>query len=247
MDGAAASRLRIANRELSSGARDQFRSRICSRSIIVSIAVAVPVRSLHTASESVVESSDPLGALVRDAARGDSRATAKLLRTLAPPVHRAVRAILGRTHPDVDDVAQNALVAIARSLPQFRGECRVARYANLIAIRHAIEARRQNLARAGHEEPLSEDWSDDAGVNPSDEVLRSQRRRLLRQLLAELPESQAEVLALRVVLGHSLEETARMVGAPVNTVRSRLRLAREALLGRIVHDRELCAALEVDP
>ena len=57
--------------------------------------------------------------------------------------------------------------------------------------------------------------------------------RLLRELLEDLPEEQAEALTLRVVMGWSLEEVARASGAPVNTVRSRVRLAKEALRARI--------------
>ena len=49
------------------------------------------------------------------------------------------------------------------------------------------------------------------------------------ELLARLPEEQAETLALRVVLGWSLDEIASATGAPTNTVRSRMRLAKDAL------------------
>jgi RNA polymerase sigma-70 factor (ECF subfamily) len=59
------------------------------------------------------------------------------------------------------------------------------------------------------------------------------RRAVLRRLLDDLADEQAEALALRVVLGWSLDEIAAATGAPVNTVRSRLRLAKEALRRRI--------------
>jgi RNA polymerase sigma-70 factor (ECF subfamily) len=58
-------------------------------------------------------------------------------------------------------------------------------------------------------------------------------------LLEDLPEEQADVLALRVVLGLSLEEVAQATGAPLNTVRSRVRLAKEALRRRIESTPEL--------
>ena len=67
----------------------------------------------------------------------------------------------------------------------------------------------------------------------SDQVLATRRRELLRELLEELPEEQAEALTLRVIMGWSLEEVASASGAPVNTVRSRVRLAKEALRARI--------------
>jgi DNA-directed RNA polymerase specialized sigma24 family protein len=44
---------------------------------------------------------------------------------------------------------------------------------------------------------------------------------------------------MRVVLGRSIEEIAQETDAPVNTVRSRLRLAKEALRLRIETDPSL--------
>ena len=41
---------------------------------------------------------------------------------------------------------------------------------------------------------------------------------------------------LRLALGHSVEEIASITKAPLNTVRSRLRLAKEALRTRIGND-----------
>jgi RNA polymerase sigma-70 factor (ECF subfamily) len=74
-----------------------------------------------------------------------------------------------------------------------------------------------------------------------------QRKAMLRRLLEELPENQAETLALRVVLGYSLADVSAATGAPINTVRSRLRLAKEALRRRIEADPEAVVLAEVGP
>jgi RNA polymerase sigma-70 factor (ECF subfamily) len=66
----------------------------------------------------------------------------------------------------------------------------------------------------------------------------------IRELLSTLPENQAETLALRVVLGMSLGEVASATGVPLNTVRSRIRLAREALMERIEANPTLLELLE---
>jgi RNA polymerase sigma-70 factor (ECF subfamily) len=50
---------------------------------------------------------------------------------------------------------------------------------------------------------------------------------------------------MRVVLGWSLEEIAAHTRVPVNTVRSRLRLAKEAMRRRIEADSDLVEALEI--
>ncbi len=70
---------------------------------------------------------------------------------------------------------------------------------------------------------------------------------LLRALLDELPVVQAETFALRVALGYSMQEVADATSAPVNTVRSRLRLAKEALRHRIEQDATLTELLGDEP
>jgi RNA polymerase sigma-70 factor (ECF subfamily) len=54
-------------------------------------------------------------------------------------------------------------------------------------------------------------------------------RAALRHAFESLPAAQRAVVALHLYLGYSLAETSDMVGAPLETVRSRLRLAREQL------------------
>jgi RNA polymerase sigma factor (sigma-70 family) len=68
---------------------------------------------------------------------------------------------------------------------------------------------------------------------------------VLRDLLADLPAEQGETLAMRIVLGYSLEEVAKTTGVPVNTVRSRVRLAKERLKARIEADPTLMDVLGV--
>jgi RNA polymerase sigma-70 factor (ECF subfamily) len=64
-------------------------------------------------------------------------------------------------------------------------------------------------------------------------------------LLGKLPEEQAEALAMRVALGWSLQEIADATETPANTVRSRLRLAKEAMRKRIANNPVLADELEV--
>jgi RNA polymerase sigma-70 factor (ECF subfamily) len=161
----------------------------------------------------------------RPARADDPSAVSAILRAVAPDMLRVVRRVPGPRSADVDDVLQHALVALVQALPAFRHECSEAGYAARIAFRVAVRARRR--LRVGE----SQFQSYDDLAEPSSDGLPSEasdaRRRndLLRRLLDDLPEEQAEALGLRVMLGWSLEEIAAVSGAPVNTVRSRLRLA----------------------
>ena len=185
-------------------------------------------------------------ALARLAASGDSAATGKLLRALSPRLVRVVRTVLGGMHPDVDDAVQQALIGFVQALPAFRGDCEPIGYATVIAVRAAVAVRkRARNDRARRDDDAEMDAMPGHRPTPGEELAAHRRKELVRDLLAELPSEQAEALAMRIALGWSLEEIASQSGAPLNTVRSRLRLAKEALKRRIVSDAGLLEALEV--
>jgi RNA polymerase sigma factor (sigma-70 family) len=183
-------------------------------------------------------------ALARAAASGDARATQQLLEALAPRIGRVVRVVMGAEHPDVDDVTQLALIAFTQSLAAFRGECQPSHYASRIAVRAALNARQQSRARRARYDDLDEDQAI-ADSTPYEDAVAERRKQTLRNLFGEIPAEQGEALALRVALGWSIEEIARSAGVPINTVRSRLRLAKEALRRAISEDPVLLERLEV--
>ena len=173
--------------------------------------------------------------------------TPELLRSLVPGMVRAAAAILGPTDPDLDDVVQQSLIGFVQALPAFRGECGPARFASRIVARTACAARRRRALQASRRvDEVDVDALE--GLSPSQpaELLAERRRGILRELLADIPEEQAETLSLRVVFGFSLEEVAETTGVPVNTVRSRVRLAKEALRSRIDARPALRELLEVE-
>jgi RNA polymerase sigma factor (sigma-70 family) len=184
----------------------------------------------------VVDGQDPLLALLPRAASGDAVAVRAVVGALSPEVVRVARAVVGANDGELDDVVQEALLGLVHALPGFRGECSLRGFANRIAVRAALRARRRAKLRAAQSALLTAGASELHGrpsPPPDDQHLAARRLALLHALLDALPEAQAETLALRVVLGFSLQETADATGVPVNTVRSRVRLAREALRARI--------------
>ena len=176
-------------------------------------------------------------ALARSAAACYSASTRRLLLAVAPRIARVVGSVLGGSHADVDDAVQLALIALIHALPDFRGECEPIHYASRIAVRTAVAVRkRARAAQARHDGEIDSDALASAQALPSEAAHAQRRRRLMRDLLLELPPEQAESMALRFVLGWSLDEVARATGAPINTVRSRVRLAKLALRRRIEED-----------
>jgi RNA polymerase sigma-70 factor (ECF subfamily) len=179
---------------------------------------------------SATERNDPTLLAALD---GDATAIDALLQRLTPNVRSAVLSVL-KGSDYVDDAVQESLLAVHKALPSFRGECPIEAYAKRIAARTAISVRRRFRRVETREEPIPS--RADVGSprrSPQESAAEHQRHGMMLELLDELPEEQAETFGLRAVLGLSLQEVAEATGVPVNTVRSRLRLAREALVRKI--------------
>lgn len=189
---------------------------------------------------------DPLAALVRAAAGGEREALVRLLSAIAPPVTATVRVLLGARHPDLDDAVQETLLAITAAMGRFRGESTFLHYARRIAVRTALALRRANVRGEQGLLALAAEPRDERRPAEASPLEREQRVALFVKLLDELPEGQAECLAYRVLLELPLPHIADELGVPVNTVRSRVRLARNHLRDRILGDAALAAALMED-
>jgi len=184
---------------------------------------------------------EPLAPLVRRAATGEREALASLLSLVGPSIVAAVRVVTG-ADVDVEDAAQEAMIAIADSVGRFRGQSTFLHYARRIAVRTALALRRARRAKTGPLVDLDAAPGGEvraAGAGPNADVERGEWLRVFQRLLDELPEGQAESLTYRVLFEYPLPVIARELEVPVNTVRSRIRLARDHLRRRILADPDL--------
>lgn len=195
--------------------------------------------------ETMTAPADPLVAVAEAARRGDASAVRQILVAVGPAVLAVARAVLGRTDRDLEDVVQESLIGVVKALPTFRGESTVVHFARSIALRRSLDQRRSR-ARRGISVELEDELLEATGDSLDQTVLSARRRVVLRDLLGELPAEQAEAFAQRVLFGFSNEEIATQMKAPLETVRSRLRLARGALRARIQNDPTLLELLETD-
>jgi RNA polymerase sigma factor (sigma-70 family) len=189
---------------------------------------------------------DDLGQLVAAVCGGDPDAAATLIAHLGGSILKVVRKVLGRHDADVDDVAQDAVIAFLDALTKFRGECSVARFAQRIALLTALDSRRRTHLRARWSETQDYDVApvgDQDPDSPLATTVASRRRALVLRLLDELPDVIAEALALHFVLGYTVEEIAAAAAVSPNTVWSRLRLGKQALRRRLKGDARLAEIL----
>jgi RNA polymerase sigma factor (sigma-70 family) len=206
----------------------------------------------HTGSDAAAGSpraGDPLLPLAILAGAGDRNATRELVRAVGPAMLRIVRQIMGPRIADVEDVLQEAVEGLLQALTSFKGRCTVLHFACRVAVLSALSSRRRADFRAELvvDAPDADEMAASPVPSPLEDVAANRRRKLVGQLLDELPPAQSEVLVLHCALGFTVDEIAASVGRPAETVRSRLRLAKQALRERINASTALAEILEVTP
>jgi RNA polymerase sigma-70 factor, ECF subfamily len=186
---------------------------------------------------------DPLADLARRAVDGDHAAANALLTALTPALLRVARQILGAGHPEVNDVTQEAACGVLLALPRFRGESTLVHFACRVAVLVSMNVRRRQISHARKTETLSKMQqvypSGMLTPTPEDRLLGERAAHAIRELLGSLPEAQAEVLGLHHAVGLTVSEIAALTGARHETVRSRLRLGRQAVRQRVLGDQRL--------
>ena len=157
-------------------------------------------------------------AVLAAAQRGDEWAFAELWRELQPAVLRYLRVAA----PDAaEDLAADTWVSVIRTLGRFRGDELGFRALVFTAARHrALDWRRQSSRRQAAALPVEVLNNRPAPDDPADAALEAQSTRDALALIAELPRSQAEVVALRMVAGLDVAQVARIVGKRPGAVRT---------------------------
>jgi len=190
---------------------------------------------------------DVLLPLVRSALINDGTAVAKLLHCITPRLLRTVRQVMGARHPDIEDITQDSVIGFLHALSDFRAESSVLHFAHRIALLTALAARRRLGTR---ERRMASDGFDDTSFqdersSPDVDLMSSRRRRLVREMLDDLPDAIAEAMAAHFVLGLTVDEIASTARVPANTIWSRLRLGKASMRKRLRRDPNLAELLRV--
>jgi RNA polymerase sigma-70 factor (ECF subfamily) len=182
-----------------------------------------------------------LRVLAARAVQGDAAATELLLASVRRIVHRYARARLGRyrgAQDAADDAAQEVCIAVLTSLPRYedRGVPFEA-FVYRIAAHKVADVQRAAVRRPQPTDEVHDRVDPEAG--PEDLALRREDAARARELLAQLPEVQREILTLRVAAGWSADETGRALGLSAGAVR----VAQHRALNRL---RAIVAAADAD-
>jgi RNA polymerase sigma-70 factor (ECF subfamily) len=172
--------------------------------------------------------------LIARAGAGDADAFRVLYTRHRSDVARLVYRMIGAQR-DLDDVVQEVFFQVFRSLKDFRGQSKFSTWLHRVTVNVVLMHRRAARSRPTYTEEQAQDLTpDDDHVAPDEDADRRERVRAFSRLLDKLAEKKRIVFVLHELEGMAPAEIAKVVGAPVLTIRTRLFYARreiEAMLG----------------
>lgn len=167
-----------------------------------------------------------VSALVRRAAEGDEQATHDLLAHVHPLALRYCRTRLTRLPGDarhfVDDLAQEVCIAVLCALPRYRDRGKpFEAFVVAIAQHKVADLQRAAMRGPGSTVVPSDEMPEqpDDSLGPEERAVLSSDAAWAKQLLANLPEHQRELVLLRVAVGLTAEETGEVLGMSPGAVR----------------------------
>src|SRR6185503_14930361 len=176
-----------------------------------------------------------LDELIASARRGDRGALNRLLSDARPRL-LAVALRIVKDRDDAEDVVQEALLKVCRSLTRFEGRSSFSTWLHRITVNAGLDrlrrhsSRRERLGQVDNGEEQAQAPADLVDEQTPERVAsRRETGAAVRGALARLQPIHREVLELREFEGESYRDLARLVRCPVGTVMSRLHHARHRL------------------
>ena len=201
----------------------------------------------------VPRSSNPLGPssateledsqLLAAVRAGDPGAARALYERSQPIISQTVRKLLRGADHDYEDLCQQALIEVVRTVDKYRGDCSFSKWIGILAARVVYKTfrRRQLDRRMAAESPVPEGISSD---QPARRVAERSMIERIRGHLAQLDRDRAWAFLLHDVYGYDMREMTQILGISVTAAQSRLTRGRRDLHERLARDPELADELK---
>ena len=179
-----------------------------------------------------------LSELIERCKAGDGVAFREVFRNHRADVARLALRMTSRPG-DLEDLVQEVFLQVYRSIKDFRGQSRFSTWLYRVTVNVVLMQRRAAKSRPVLQEMPDDAFGKDARELPDDQVARSRRVAAFYRLLDRLSDKKRAVFVLHELEGLSPVEVAKVVAAPVLTVRTRLFYARRELLGMLREEPDL--------
>lgn len=177
----------------------------------------------------------PDAALLVAYANGDPDAAQLLTQRLLPSVYgQAMRMLTDRA--EAEDVAQEAMIRLWKIAPDWRqGEAQVSTWLYRVVANLCTDRLRKRRGNLGLDQVAE---VSDGAPSAADELQRASRINALKDALAQLPERQAQAVALRHLEGLSNPEIAEIMDISVTSVESLTARGKRALAALLSNQKE---------
>ena len=180
--------------------------------------------------------------LIARALGGDQGAYDGLVKKYERALYHHI-AHLVRRRDDVDDLVQETFIKAFAALETYAPQFAFSTWLYKIATNHAIDyLRRRRLATVSIDKPIQTKDGEvqieipDSTYRPDRAIVEDQRRTILQDAVAALPEKYHRVIVMRHQQEMSYEEIADALGLPLGTVKAHIFRARE-LLNKYLRDK----------
>lgn len=179
--------------------------------------------------------------ILTKASQGDVGCFKEIYKAAGGFVYNVAFRVVG-SKEDAEEVTQEVFLTLHRKLKEFRFQSSFKTWVYRITVNHAINYAKK--AKKDRHNAVEYDKNLNAvpvAAQARADMEQKEKEHLVKTLLSNLNPDQRACVVLRNIEGLSYQEIAASLGININTVRSRLKRAREALMtfGKEVVNHEL--------
>jgi RNA polymerase sigma factor (sigma-70 family) len=192
-------------------------------------------KALNAVEKRRLESREEDSMLIKRALEGDQKAFHKLRLKYYDAIFKLINRMI-RNREEVEDLTQEAFIKAFTSLDRFNEEYAFSTWLYKIATNNSIDhIRKKKLQTFSINKPIESDESDysfelpDTELVPDQELIASQRKKMLDDAMNALPAKYRQVILMRHVDEKEYQEIAKILKLPLGTIKAHIFRARELL------------------
>jgi RNA polymerase sigma factor (sigma-70 family) len=196
-------------------------------------------KALDAAEKRRLESREEDSALIQRALAGDQKAFQRLRVKYYDAIFKLVNRMI-RDRQEVEDLTQEAFIKAFTSLERFDDEYAFSTWLYKIATNNSIDhIRKKKLHTFSIDKPIGSEESDftfelpDTDLEPDQELIANQRKKMLENAMNSLPLKYRQVILMRHVDEKEYQDIAKILKLPLGTVKAHIFRARELLYKKL--------------
>jgi len=192
-------------------------------------------KTLYAVEQRRLESRAEDSLLIKRALEGDQKAFHKLRMKYYDAIFKLVNRMV-HNRQEVEDLTQEAFIKAFTSLDRFDNQYSFSTWLYKIATNNSIDyIRKKKLQTFSINKPVESEENDysfelpDTEPEPDQELISSQRKKMLDEAMNSLPPKYRQVILMRHVDEKEYQEIAKVLKLPLGTIKAHIFRARELL------------------